>query len=300
MEVLTYTEEEITIEDGFTIAVKKWGNPSGEPVLAIHGWLDNANTFDKIAPMISDHLYLVAIDLAGHGSSSHRSQDTSYYTWDYAIDILKVVKKLEWKKFSMIAHSLGTGVASIVAASAAEAVKKIVFIDGLGAPFVFKNEDIVTDFRKSVRQLQIAKKTQLYGFSSPKTPQFKTKEEAIRDRMDNAIGVISYDASKVLVKRSIKEVSQGFRWKYDPRLVIPIPFRLTEFQAQSFISAITSKTLIILGEQGMFSKGMFADRIPKFKNATVHWLPGGHHLHLEKEHPEISSIIINFFKQNNN
>ena len=38
---------------GYTrIAGKFWGVESGEPTIALHGYLDNANSFDMLAPAV--------------------------------------------------------------------------------------------------------------------------------------------------------------------------------------------------------------------------------------------------------
>ena len=36
------------------IAGKAWGDPGGKPIIGLHGWLDNAGTFDHIAPLINE------------------------------------------------------------------------------------------------------------------------------------------------------------------------------------------------------------------------------------------------------
>jgi len=280
--------------EGLLIKAKTWGNPDGKTVVAIHGWLDNANTFQKIAALLSSEIYLVAIDLAGHGLSGHRNSNTSYYLWDYALDVIKVIESLGLEKVSIIAHSMGTGIASIIAATMPNLIDKLVFIDGLGAPFVIDEHEMVSNFSTSVRQLNMAKKTKLYGFSSKETVQFSTKDEAIRDRMNSSIGNISYEATSCLIERALVTVDNGYRWRHDPRIVLPECYKMTESQAQSFISSISCDTLIILGKQGLFSKGMFNQRLAKFKNAILHWVTGGHHLHLESMHPKVSSLINEF------
>ena len=172
---------ELTFDlQGLQLKAKAWGDPNNPPILGIHGWLDNANTFDSIAPFISKDKYFVAIDIAGHGLSDHRSQNSSYFLWDYAKDLLEVIDILQWKKTSILAHSMGTGIASIMAGAMPELIDKLIFIDGLGAPFVLEDNCVVNNFRTSIKQQKMAKKTKLYGFSSIDVPHFETKEEAIK------------------------------------------------------------------------------------------------------------------------
>jgi len=54
---------------GLTIACKLWGNPKNPPIVAVHGWLDNANSFDYLAEFLLHDFYFIAIDLPGHVSS---------------------------------------------------------------------------------------------------------------------------------------------------------------------------------------------------------------------------------------
>lgn len=297
MEQQTLTSKAVTITvNNFKFQAKTWGDPSHKNrVLAIHGWLDNANTFDKIAPSISQNCYLVAIDLAGHGLSDHRANNGNYYLWDYAIDILNCLDALGWKTSSILAHSLGTGVASLIAGAFPKRVHKLVFIDGLGAPFVADENVTVSNFKKAFLQLKMAKKTSLYGFSNENEAVFNSKEVAIKDRVNNIISEISYDAASILVDRGLKPVNKGYRWTHDPKIVLPAHFKMTEAQVTQFLKSISCETLIILGKQGLFADGLFKDRIQSFTNATIHWIDGNHHLHLEAEHNKISTLINQFY-----
>jgi len=69
-----------------SIAAKTFGSPFGKPVLAVHGWMDNAGTFDRLVPLLPKSIYFVAVDLPGHGRSSHYPNGIPYhYTVRYSI-----------------------------------------------------------------------------------------------------------------------------------------------------------------------------------------------------------------------
>ncbi len=58
------------------LAAQAWGDPQLPRLLALHGWLDNAASFDRLAPLLCGHFHIVAIDLPGHGRSGHRPPGT--------------------------------------------------------------------------------------------------------------------------------------------------------------------------------------------------------------------------------
>ena len=59
-----------------SLAARDWGPAAAPPVLALHGWLDNAASFDRLAPLL-DGLRIVALDLPGHGRSVGRRRGRS-------------------------------------------------------------------------------------------------------------------------------------------------------------------------------------------------------------------------------
>ena len=44
-----------------SFSAKSWGNPSGSPILGLHGWLDNAATMDNLAPLLPLDKYNLVI-----------------------------------------------------------------------------------------------------------------------------------------------------------------------------------------------------------------------------------------------
>ncbi|KAI5695203.1 hypothetical protein M8J75_012655 [Diaphorina citri] len=91
MGLLTFTEEvKIPVPWGY-VCGKLWGSKENQPIVAIHGWLDNAGTFDHLLPFITDRVSVLCIDLPGHGLSSHYPKGFQY---DCMMDNVLVLRRI--------------------------------------------------------------------------------------------------------------------------------------------------------------------------------------------------------------
>lgn len=66
---MTPKEVKIPVKWGH-VSGKLWGNENEQPILALHGWQDNAGTWDTLAPLLYKKRPILAIDFPGHGLSS--------------------------------------------------------------------------------------------------------------------------------------------------------------------------------------------------------------------------------------
>lgn len=268
--------------NGHRIAAKSWGAEDGIPVLALHGWLDNAATFNRLAPMLTG-VRLIALDLMGHGFSDHRPTSMPYYIWDNVQDVLGVADQLGWSTFSLLGHSMGASIAALVAGGFPERVSKMVLIEGI-APLVTQAEhtaeQLAAAIKKRVRmQTRLAK-----GYSDVDT--------AITARM-NGRWPVDVQAAKWLVERGIEKREDGFYWRSDPNLMLPSIMRMTEAQVESFLTRVAADTLLILAENGIPQSER---RISLLQQCTTKRLKGGHHLHLEAQAVGQIATLINEFK----
>ena len=251
------------------LAAHIFGPQDGLPVIALHGWLDNANSFARLAPKLSG-LRIVAVDFAGHGHSDHRPRGAGYALADYAFDVLCVAEQLGWKQFALLGHSLGAIVSVIIAGSFPERVTRLALIDGI---VLRSGPDI-----DAAENMGKALEAQLAHGHKRKSVH-PTLDRAIEARMKGMVAV-SREAAELLAQRGLMPVPGGYSWRSDSRLTLPSPLRLTDAQAMSFVRRVTCPTMLVVAEEGMLaSHPELLDRLP----FTLERLAGGHHLHLNDE-----------------
>lgn len=123
-------ELHIPVPWGF-VAAKWWGPKNIRPVLGIHGWQDNAGTFDRLAPLLPKYISLLAIDLPGHGLSSPLPAGLAYDKTHF-VYIIKYLKNIyNWKKVSILGHSLSAIIGFTYCFLYPDEVDMMIAIDGL-------------------------------------------------------------------------------------------------------------------------------------------------------------------------
>ena len=254
------------------LAAHLYGPEDGRPVLALHGWLDNAATFSRLAPKLQG-LRIVALDFAGHGHSAHRGAGAGYQLWDYVMDVLLVAEELGWQRFSLLGHSLGGIISMMLASSMPDRVERLALIDGL-VPYVGEAD-------QAPQKLGEALQAQL-DLRDKRKPVYATIERAVEARM-KGVGDVSREAAELLAARGLMPVPGGYTWRTDARLTLPSPLRLTRSHARAFVEALRCPVDLVLAEQGMLVSEPLLMAWLGMLPLNVHRLPGGHHLHLDDE-----------------
>jgi len=254
------------------LAARVYGPEDGQPVLALHGWLDNAMTFDLLAPKLQG-LRIVAIDMAGHGHSGHRAPGAGYQLWDYALDAMMAAQQLGWERFSLLGHSLGGIISVLIAGAVPERIERVALIDGL-VPDTGEAD-------KAPKKLGEALLAHI-DLAAKKKTIYESVEQAVQVRMRGFMPV-SQLASELLAQRGLSPVAGGYSWSSDSRLTLPSPLRLTRAHAAAFVQAVQCPMSLILAEQGVLTKEPDFIKFLSTLNLDVQRLPGGHHLHLDDE-----------------
>ncbi|HVS22151.1 MAG TPA: alpha/beta hydrolase [Gammaproteobacteria bacterium] len=269
---------------GLTLAAQVWGRRGGIPVLALHGWLDNASTFDLLAPLVPE-CELVALDLAGHGRSGFRSPDAAYNVWEDVGDVLEVAEQLGWRRFNLLGHSRGAAIAMLFAASFPEQTDRVVLIEG-GVPILGTAADAPATLARSFRERR--------ELRSKTGRVFLDRETAIAERA-RGFTKLTPAAAEILARRSLREVDGGFQWHADQRLKGTPEMRLTHEQVRAFVARVEAPVLMVLAQESPFGgTELYREMIAAFEEIETVLLPGAHHLHLEGAEAEIAALVRRF------
>lgn len=261
------------------LTAKRWGPANGLPVLALHGWLDNANSFDRLAPLLPD-LQLVCLDLPGHGMSDHRPAGIRYHYTDYVDEVVSVADSLAWEHFVLLGHSMGAGISCLVASAFPDRIARLILIEGLGA-VTGDLGDVPNALRRSIE----ARK------SDPHEKEAACHDLSVLVRARAAAGDIRRSSAEILVRRAVKRSGDGFTWQSDRRLIRPFPQYFTNEIMLAFLHGITAPVLLIAAEEGTLRKRIyFQSRCDAIKNLRMVALPGHHHLHLDNPVPVAEAI----------
>lgn len=287
-------EIQIPVPWGF-ISGKLWGSKDEQPILAIHGWQDNAGSFDTLAPLLSSYLPVLSIDLPGHGYSTHLPQGQFYYLfWDGVITLRRIIKHYKWNKVKLLGHSLGGAISFLYAATYPDEVDILISLD-IASPSV---RDITKT--AAITGDHIDKFLTYENLTLDNVPSYEYNKmlEIVEDAYD---GSINRKGAEILMKRGMHSsyVSGKYYFSRDPRLKVSMLGMLSLDLILVYASQIKCAYLNIRAVPGMnfeqpdhYHKVL--DKIKeKAKKFEYHEVNGTHHVHLNN--PErIAPIIKNF------
>lgn len=271
------------------LAALSWGRTDAPTWLALHGWLDNAASFTRLAPRLVEALdiRIIALDFRGHGHSAHIPAGADYALWDYTHDVLDAMETLAIDQAVLLAHSMGAAVACLLASALPERVKQLILLDGLGA--------LNTEAEETTSQLR--KGLLAYRRPLSRAPRYPDIESAVAARVAGGVTPLDIMTATPLVERNTEPTADGHvRMRTDSRLLKPSLVRFTPQQVLALLSGIQAPVLLIEGERGILGDRAWA---VKARQAVPHLtrrvLVGGHHLHLEPQAvDQVANVVIQY------
>lgn len=248
------------------------GNSGAPPLLALHGWLDNAASFAPMAPFLAGY-DLVALDLPGHGQSFHYPVDAEYSLFSTLLDVLAAADALGWTRFTLLGHSMGGAIASLLASAAPERIERLRLIEAIG-PLAASEDTTAERLREAV-----AKRRALDG---KRKRVFDDPDLAVRARMQTNITSLDEASARLLVGRGLNIVEGGYEWSSDTRLTLPTAVRMSEAQVADCLRAIVCPVRMVMADPAppYIPTAMRDGRIACVRDIACTVLPGSHHLHM--------------------
>jgi pimeloyl-ACP methyl ester carboxylesterase len=241
-----------------------FGDPANpKRILAIHGWLDNAESFRSLGDELKDRYYLVAVDLPGHGHSFHR-QLYPYHFVDWVFDMEWILKELKWTDYGLIAHSMGAVISVFFAALCKNKPHFSVFLDALLPIYT------------SAEQSGFSRLESFYtdAISIPKASRTLDLKEAVRARLKNGVPLPEELAIRVC-ERNLKDN----KWRFDPKLRWRVAFKLDEQLCHEVLAKLPANSHVIWGKKSTLS--LYRKKITLPPQLQSIELDTGHYPHVE-------------------
>ncbi len=278
-DTLTDATERVFHVNGYQLVAKEWNTGAAIKVIACHGWLDNAASFDRLAALL-DCCHIIALDMPGHGLSDHKSPQASYNIWDDLLDILAVADELAWQGFSLLGHSRGAIMSLLLTAAMPERIKALIMLDAILPEPV--------DVADTARQLN-AFLTGRSSLHKKRLPRYASIEDAVVARC--RVAGMSEASARLIVSRGLEKVGHEYGWRNDPRLMTASAFKLTADHCQALIDALKAPALLLLAQQGLGSRPDLQQLVATASTLHCQQLPGSHHFHMEEEAAIIADRI---------
>lgn len=242
-----------------------------QPTIALHGWLDNSESFTPLLPYLTQRPAL-AIDLPGHGYSDHRPPGSAYYFTEWVMDIVALIHQQGWQKVHLLGHSMGGFIAQLVAAVIPERVEQVTLIEAFGL--------LTYDATQTREKLRHALDERL-KLAEKEPPIYADKERIVTLRARTSD--LHVEQVRAIVERNLQAVEGGWSWRVDPRVRLGSPFRFTVEQATDLLAGIECPVQLIRGETGFSMLDQTLERWQHLVPLTHQVrLAGGHHLHLQQ------------------
>ncbi len=114
--------------NGVTVAYLTAGDPGKPPLVLLHGLGDSHADWETVLPDLSETHHVHALDLRGHGDSSHPGKYSFELMRD---DVLAYLDATGIDRAVLVGHSMGAVVAALLALNAPHRVSHLVMEDAV-------------------------------------------------------------------------------------------------------------------------------------------------------------------------
>eukprot|EP01043_Picozoa_sp_COSAG02_P015170 COSAG02_NODE_640_length_19049_cov_44.268738_5_plen_286_part_00 len=254
MAAAPFEERRVGVAGGeLSLAVRVWAPKVAPPVqrcIAWPGWLDNAGSFDSLAPHFAAAGYeFVAVDPPGCGLSDHLPPSAAYMDIDEALMVIELADALHYDPcapFVLVGHSRGCGVATACAAGFPDRVCALVTFEsayGLIGSFPMNQGVAATTGNHKLELVLAADRAGLAR--GKRTRVFESLQAAIDHNHRNKRFIKAAHTAENIVRRHVHQVPDGgWQLTHDPRLYVQTqPIYSDELVCRSVLRGLRCNTI---------------------------------------------------------
>lgn len=116
----------VELSTGVTLQYVEQGDPSGTPMILLHGLSDSWHSYELVLPHLPESIHAFALTQRGHGDSSR--PETAYSYHDFATDVAAFIDTLQLEAAVVVGHSMGSTIAQRFAIDYPERLLGLVLI----------------------------------------------------------------------------------------------------------------------------------------------------------------------------
>jgi non-heme chloroperoxidase len=272
---MTTTVDSILIKSanlatGVTLPYVEQGDPSGLPVILLHGATDSWRSFEPVLPYLPESLHVFALTQRGHGDADKPA--SGYAFKDFSSDVAAFMDALNLESAVIVGSSMGSSVAQHFALDYPERTLGLVL---MGAFVDFASNQAVVDFYNAA----------IVPLTDPIDPTF-----ALEWQQSTLAKPIPPALLQTFAQESLKVPAGLWRDMFAGFLQDDLTGEL---------SKITAPTLIMWGDQDIFAPRSNQETLlAKIPNARLEIYGGGGHA-LHWEDPErVATDLVMFIESN--
>jgi pimeloyl-ACP methyl ester carboxylesterase len=260
-----------------------WGDNGKPNLIFVHGGMDHARSWDRVAEAFRNDFRILAPDLRGHGDSSW-APGAMYSIAEYVLDLSALVDIAGRHPIYLVGHSLGAAVTLQYAGVYPERVKKLVAVEGFSLP---PGMDPDCPAHKRLRDwIEIARDLE------KRLPHKYPGLEAAYERMHKANPYLSDDMARHLTLFGSNWNADGtLQWKFDNFVRAISPYGLNANDPQEIWSQIQCPVLLFRGLDSKMEDPYKSGRINAIRDHRLINVPkAGHWVHHDQTDLFIAEI----------
>ncbi len=260
---------------GLRHRVVRWGPPSDDPIVMLHGFMDCALTYQFVIDQLPAEWSFAAPDWRGFGGTA--ASNDPYWFPDYFADLEVLLDQLVGERAArVVGHSMGGNVASLYAGIRPTRLRWLINLEGFGLPRLpaerapHRYAEWLDAMREPVQQRDYASPDELARLLLRRNPRLTSSR-----------------ARFVAAAWTRANAHDRFELATDPKHRWPNPTMYRRDEAEACWRNVTVPVQLLLGEHSEYRGKLGDDGSDErfrtlYRNLDLRTLPGvGHMLHHE-------------------